>query len=172
MTVRRMASAYEFADRLIVMADHRTDAGFWRAGEPVIRLPRSADDDALGKALLRAVAEAPLLTPATHWKEYAGVRAALAKAAGFGSWAPFDKNARMCSFRESMASAHSIMPMRHGGTRGPDKGFHECPELEIAIASGASPADVGAAIRRGLALSQLPSAAESGHSKPGSAPGF
>lgn len=68
MSVRRMASVYEFADRLIVMADHRNDAGFWQAGEPVIRLPSSADDESLGTAVRRAVDEAPAVVPATHWK--------------------------------------------------------------------------------------------------------
>src|SRR5690348_211474 len=108
MSVRRMASVYEFADRLIVMADHRTDAGFWRAGEPVIRLPASADDDALGSALRRAIDEAPAVAPAAHWKDYAGVRAALARAAGFRSWAPFDRAARMCSLRQSGDSAFDV----------------------------------------------------------------
>lgn len=158
MSVRRMASVYEFADRLVVMADHRTDAGFWRAGEPAIRLPTSADDDTLGRALRRALSEVPGVTPATHWKQYGVVRAAIAQAAGFRSWAPFDRDARECSLRESDASVLTIVPMRHGGTRGPDKGFHECLELQFSIEGGASPAAIGAAMRRGLALSQAPSA--------------
>jgi len=33
-----MVSIYEFRDRLIVMADRQTDAGYWQAHEPVVRL--------------------------------------------------------------------------------------------------------------------------------------
>src|SRR5262249_2052270 len=157
--VHRMASAYEFADRLIVMADHRTDAGFWQAGEPVIRLPKAATEDALGNAVRRALSEAPSVVPATHWKEHARVRATLAQAAGFRSWAPFDRSARMCSLQESDSGVLAVVPMRHGGTRGPDKGFHECPELTISVASDASLSAIGAAIRRGLTLSHSPSVA-------------
>lgn len=123
MSVRRMASVYEFADRLIVMADHRNDAGFWQAGEPVIRLPSSADDEPLGTAVRRAVDEAPAVVPATHWKERTPVLAKLAKDAGFRSWAPFDREARMCSFRDSDGGLLTIMPTRHGGTRGSERGF-------------------------------------------------
>jgi hypothetical protein len=36
MTPRRSAAVYEFPDRLIVIADHLTEAGFWRAGLPVL----------------------------------------------------------------------------------------------------------------------------------------
>lgn len=154
MSVRRMASVYEFADRLIVMADHRNDAGFWQAGEPVIRLPSSADDESLGTAVRRAVDEAPAVVPATHWKERTPVLAKLAKDAGFRSWAPFDREARMCSLRDSDGGLLTIMPTRHGGTRGSDKGFHECPDLEFSVARDASTAALGAAVRRGLALSQ------------------
>ena len=153
MSIRRMASVYEFTDRLIVLAKHRTDAGFWRAGEPVIRLASFVSDDALGDAVRRAADEAPAVVPTTHWKAYAGVRATLARAAGFRSWAPFDRDARMCSFRQSDEGLVTIMPTRYGGTRGPDKGFHECPELEFAVID-ASSAAVGAAIRRGLGQSR------------------
>ncbi len=156
MSVRRMVSIYEFPDRLIVMADHRTDAGFWRAGEPVIRLLTSVDDAALGGALRFALERAAGMVPATPWKDYAIVRRGLARSAGFRSWAPFDRNARMCSLRESESSTWSIMPMRHGGTRGPGKGFHECPQLEFAVAPDATDAALGTVVRRGLALSQPP----------------
>ena len=62
---------YEFPDRLIVIADHLTEAGFWRAGLPVVRLPTSAVDDVVGQAVQRALTEAPASIPATPWKEYA-----------------------------------------------------------------------------------------------------
>jgi hypothetical protein len=50
MTPRRSAGVYEFPDRLIVIADHLTEAGFWRAGLPVVRLLTSVADDVVGQA--------------------------------------------------------------------------------------------------------------------------
>ncbi len=44
MTARRSAAVYEFPDRLIIIVDHLTEAGFWRAGLPVVRLLTSAAD--------------------------------------------------------------------------------------------------------------------------------
>jgi len=151
-----MASAFEFADRLIVMADHRTDAGCWRSGEPVIRLALAAPDELLGAAVERALGEAPEVVHATHWKEYAVVRVALARIAGFRTPAPFDRKARMCSVRQSDAGDLTVMPTRHGGTRGPDKGFHERLELEFPVATPSSPRSLGEAVRRGLELSVGP----------------
>jgi hypothetical protein len=95
MTTRRSAAVYEFPDRLIVIADHLSEAGFWRAGLPVVRLLTSAADDVVGQAVQRALTEAPARIPATPWKEYAPVRLALASAAGFRSWGPFDRRARL-----------------------------------------------------------------------------
>ncbi len=155
MTVRRMASVYEFADRLVVIAAHRTDAGFWRAGEPVIRLALSVPDEALGVAIQRALAEAPARVAATPWKEIAPVLIALARSAGFRSWAPFDRRACLCSVRESSDGALTVAPMRHGGTRGPDKGFHEQPDREFIVTASDASA-LGAAARRGLTLSSGP----------------
>jgi len=57
MRTRRSAAVYEFSDRLIVIADHLTEAGFWRAGLPVVRLLTA--DDVVGQAVQRALTEAP-----------------------------------------------------------------------------------------------------------------
>ena len=101
---------YAFADRLIVMANHRTDAGFWRAGAPVFRLPLSAPEETLGDVVWRVLAEAPDRVPATTWKEFAPVLLTLARAAGFRSWTPFDRRARLCSIRESVGGAVAATP--------------------------------------------------------------
>jgi hypothetical protein len=156
MMTRRSAAVYEFPDRLIVIADHLTEAGFWRAGLPVVRLLISAADDVVGQAVQRALTEAPARIPATPWKEYAPVRLALASAAGFRSWGPFDRRARLCSVRVSETGLVEIIPTRHGGTRGADKGFHERAELALSVGHAPTMAELGAGVRQGLTLSLWP----------------
>jgi hypothetical protein len=104
----------------------------------------------------RALTEGAGIVPVTHWKEFATVRAGLARLAGLRSWAPFDRRTRMCSVRESDAAALSVMAMRYGGARGPGKGFHECPELAFEAAAIGFLSELGAAVRRGLELSEGP----------------
>jgi len=155
MSIRRMVSIYEFRDRLIVMADRQTDAGYWQAHEPVVRLELSAPDAALGAAVQRVITDASGRVPAIHWKEYSEVRKRLATAAGFRAIGVFDRLARLCFVRESDGGVFTVVPTRHGGTRGDDKGFHERLELEFA-ADFTDTNAVGAAVSRGLELSSWP----------------
>lgn len=155
MSIRRMISVYEFRDRLIVMADRRTDAGYWQDSEPVVRLELSATPEVLGAAVQRVMTEAVGVVAATHWKEYSVVRKRLAAAAGFRALGVFDRLARHCTVRESEDGIFTIMPKRHGGTRGDDKGFHELPNLEFVVDFMEARA-IGLAVRRGLDLSTWP----------------
>ncbi|HKW48154.1 MAG TPA: hypothetical protein VJN70_11940 [Gemmatimonadaceae bacterium] len=150
-----MISVYEFRDRLIVMADRRTDAGYWQDSEPVVRLELSATPEMLGAAVQRVMTEAVGVVAATHWKEYSVVRKRLAAAAGFRALGVFDRLARHCTVRESEDGIFAIMPKRHGGTRGDDKGFHELPNLEFVVDFMEARA-IGLAVRRGLDLSTWP----------------
>lgn len=150
-----MASIYEFRDRLIVMAERQTDAGFWRAGEPVVRLESAASDEAIGAAVQDVLTDAVGRIPAAPWKEYSVVRKRLALAAGFRAIGAFDRLARLCSVRESDGGMFTIVPTRHGGTRGDDKGFHERLDLEFAV-EFEDPSAIGVAVRRGLELSSWP----------------
>lgn len=150
-----MISIYEFRDRLIVMADRRTDAGYWQDREPVIRLEPAATPEMLGEAVQRVMTEAVGTIAATHWKEYSAVRRRLAAAAGFRALGVFDRLARHCTVRESESGIFTIMPTRHGGTRGDDKGFNELPDLEFVFDFTEAHA-IGMAVRRGLDLSTWP----------------
>ncbi len=156
MGVRRMASVYQFADRLVVIADHRTEAGLWSVGEPVIRLDLLASDATLGAAVQRAILEGSAVLPALPWRERAPILAALAQSAGFRTWAPFDRRARLCSIRGYEDGRTTVMPMGHGGTRGDRKGFHERMDLEFDADLSGNVAALGAAVRRGLELSSDP----------------
>ena len=155
MSVRRMASVYEFRDRLIVMAERRTDAGYWQDGEPVARLDLSASDEAVGATVQSVVAAAVGTISATHWKEFSVVRKRLAAAAGFRAMGVFDRSAKLCTVRESDSGVFTIVPTRHGGTRGDDKGFHERLDLEFAV-DFADAVALGMAVRHGLDLSSWP----------------
>ena len=150
-----MISVYEFRDRLIVMPDRLTDAGYWQAGEPIIRLDISATDENIGAAVQRVMSEGAGIVPSTHWKEYSVVRKRLATAAGFRAMGVFDRLARLCTVRESDGGTFTIVPTRHGGTRGDDKGFHERLDLEFAV-DFAEQRAIGSAVRRGLDLSSWP----------------
>ena len=150
-----MISVYEFRDRLIVMPDRRTDAGYWQASEPVVRLELAATVETIGAAVQSAMSEAAGIVPSTHWKEYSVVRKRLAKAAGFRAMGVFDRLARLCTVRESDKGTFTIVPTRHGGTRGDDKGFHERLELEFAV-DFSDPRAIGLAVRQGLDLSSWP----------------
>jgi len=50
------------------------------------------------------------------------VRLALASAAGFRSWGPFDRRARLCSVRVSETGLVEIIPTRHAGHAGGRQG--------------------------------------------------
>ena len=150
-----MVAIYEFPDRLIVLANRQTDAGYWQDHEPVVRLDGTASDDEIGAAVKRVATEAVGRIPSTHWKEYSVVRKRLALAAGFRAMGVFDRLTRLCTVRESDGGTFTIVPTRHGGTRGDDKGFHELLDLEFAV-DFTEPHAVGKAIRRGLELSTWP----------------
>jgi hypothetical protein len=84
------------------------------------------------------------------------VRLALASAAGFRSWGPFDRRARLCSVRVPETGLVEIIPTRYGGTRGADKGFHDRAELAFSVGHAPTTAELGAGVRQGLALSLWP----------------
>jgi hypothetical protein len=84
------------------------------------------------------------------------IRVTLAPAAGVSLQGPFDRRARLCSVRVAETGLVEIIPMRHGGTRAADKGFHDRAEFALSVGHAPTTAELGGGVRQGLALSLWP----------------
>jgi len=151
MGQKRIALVYATSDAFVIVANHRTQAGFWLAGHPVARLPVSATDGELGAATRVALRGSRDGIPTPNRAEFSPYLRELAAAAGMRSWAALEQAARLCNVEQS-AGEHRIVPHRHGGTRGPDAGFHALESTAIEM-TGSDDTALGAAVRRGIELS-------------------
>jgi len=127
-TRTRLASAYVLSDTIVVVANHLTQAGFWLAGRPVVRLLPEATDAELGAAARAALQSGLAGVPTLKRAEYTPYLRDLAVAAGVRSWAALEKSARLCNVEQLPSGALRVVPHRHGGTRGDAAGYHELPE--------------------------------------------
>ena len=150
-----IAAVYALPDAFVVVANHRTQAGFWLAGRPVTRLVSTATDAEIGSAVRAALSASRDGLPAPSRADYPVHLRDLATAAGVRTWAALEKAARLCAVEENAGGVRRVVPHRHGGTRGPDAGYHELPEAAFESA-GVDNAALGAAARRGIELSPGP----------------
>jgi hypothetical protein len=143
----KSAAVHQLKDRILVHPWQRTDMGVGIAAEPYVAIPLEADTEQLGKSILDALGESGRTVPhPTVWK---GQDASRLKAAGVKSERAFQDGARYVRVERTQAG-FLIEPSRNGGTKGDAKGFEPLPDHAIALDSGASAADLGEAIRRGL----------------------
>ena len=153
----RMAAVYALPDAFVLVANHRTQAGFWVAGRPVTRLSSTATDAEIGTALRAVLSAGQADLPTPTRTDFPQRLLDLAAAAGVRTWAALEKAARLCTVEERAGGVLKLVPHRHGGTRGPDAGYHELVELAFEPAAAGSAA-LGAAARRGIELSSGPPA--------------
>jgi hypothetical protein len=152
-----MAAVYALPDAFVLIANHRTQAGFWIAGQPITRLSSTASDAEIGAALHAVLHAGQSDLPTPTRAEYPQRLRELATAAGVRTWAALEKVARLCTVEEGARGVLKVVPHRHGGTRGPEAGYHELAELAFEPAGGGDAA-LGAATRRGIELSSGPPA--------------
>jgi hypothetical protein len=149
-----MSTESTLSHAFVVVAYHRTVAGFYLAGRPITRLAASATDVELG-AVTRATLGASLRGLRTPRRaEYTPRLRDLAKAAGMRTWAALEKTARLCMVEETRGAIR-VVPHRHGGSRGADAGYHALDETAFEPADNGDEA-LGAAVRRGIELSPGP----------------
>ena len=151
----RLAEVYALPDAFVVVANHRTQAGFWLMGRPVTRLPSTATDADLGAVVRAALSASSDGLPVPTREDHSANMLDLAKAAGVRTWATLEKVARLCSVEAGASGGLKVTPHRHGGTRGPDKGYHELTAAAFELPGG-NDAALGAAARRGIELSTDP----------------
>ena len=149
MNSPRGASIYASQTALVILAEATTDAGFTLASLPVERLSSPADEATIGAAVLRVLAGCPVSVQAPSRDEYTERLAPVWRAAGVRSWQALARNAVLCQIREREGTI-TLLPTRHGGMRGPDRGFHELPEQALKVQTNATALELGAAIREAL----------------------
>jgi CDI immunity protein len=145
----RGASIYASRKALVILAEATTDAGFTMASLPVERLSSEADETTIGAAALRVLAACPVGVQAPARDEYAERLAPVWRAAGVRSWQALARNAVLCQVHEGPGRI-TVVPTRHGGMRGPDRGFHDLPEQAIEVQGNATALELGAAMREAL----------------------
>ncbi len=144
----KSAAVHQLKDRILVHPWQQTDMGVGIASEPYVAIPLEVDTEQLGKSILDALGDSGRTVPhPTGWKgQDASSRL---KAAGVKSERAFQDGARYVRVERTQAG-FLIEPSRNGGTKGDAKGFEPLPDHAIAVDPGASAADLGEAIRKGL----------------------
>jgi hypothetical protein len=146
-TRMKSAAVHQLKDRILVHPWQQTDMGVGIASEPYVAIPLEVDNEQLGKSILDALGDSGRTVPhPTVWK---GQDASRLKAAGVKSERAFQDGARYVRI-ERTQGGFLIEPSRNGGTTGDKKGFEPLPARAIALDAGASTADLGKAVRRGL----------------------
>ena len=146
----RVAHVYQLKDRLLIHPLLETTAGVLIAAEPYATLSLETEAHGLGHAVLAALAHSGRTVPhPTDWKAMAAPRL---KAAGVRSEKAFQTGTRNV-FVERDDRGFQVESTRNGGAKGEDKGFAPLPD-SIALPLAATPEQLGAAIRVGLAKCQ------------------
>jgi len=138
MTARRSAAVYEFPDRLIIIADHLTEAGFWRDGS----CPAHADG----------------IRPASPLLSGRSTRRCVSR------WRPppgFAPGVRLIALRDSVACesprlAWSKSSPRAMGHAGGQQGVSRPRGVGVVRGPCADYGRIGEQLRQGLALSLWP----------------
>lgn len=146
------AMVYQRADAVYVCAQNRTEwrsAGFLIQGEHVTRLGCDIPADTLGQAVADALSAGKAGVPAPARSEMALLVKPLVRAAGVRSWRAFLRGTRAC-FAERQLESIKLSPSI-AGSREARKGFLVRPGYDVFVQTGASPADLGRAVREALA---------------------
>jgi hypothetical protein len=141
------AVVYQLKDRLLVHPWQQTTEGLGIASEPYIRLPLDADAEALGNAVLTALAASGRTVP--HPSSWKGLEEPRHEAAGVRSEKAFQTGTRSVSV-EREGEALRLEPSRNGASKGNAKGFHPLPDLATSVPASATAAVIGQAVRASL----------------------
>lgn len=139
----REASIHQRNDVMWIRAMSATEHMLWIADGPATVLFVESDASEKGEAVLAALARSRRVPHPTSWDR----PSLLLRASGARSWRAFEKNTKYVSIE--LDTKISIIPTQH---RKKGDGYLHMPEKTIWLPSTATPAELGDAIDRGLAL--------------------
>ena len=158
LAIVHLASVAARSDGLFIHALHQTDAGFWTAGLPAVRLSPEAPLTALGAAVQQALAASRRGVPTPKRNDISERDHPVLQEFGMRSWKALQGDARLCQV-EQRGETVEITPMRNGGTKGQDKGFHELSADAFSVPVRDLTAEaLGGAVKRGLDRALAPPA--------------
>jgi hypothetical protein len=145
----KAASAYRFADRIVLHSQARTPAWFYIACEPYLRLSREASPEEVGRAVRSALdGYRPDIPQPSDLKQ---VTAAFVRGLGARSNKQIQQSSICCGIRDQEGQL-VFEPTHNGGTRGDAKGFQPTKEGRVSVRADAPAAEIGAALLRGFDL--------------------
>lgn len=122
MRPAKLATVFSRSTALIVHPSSRTTDGVWILAEPCVWLSADVSDDALGEAVLAALAASRTDVPhPTNWK---GVLQPLLAVAGVTTWAAFAKSA-LCVHVSLDGDGDDTMHVTPTANLGAREGFEE-----------------------------------------------
>jgi hypothetical protein len=143
------ASAYRFADRIVLHSQGRTPSWIYVACEPYVTLSPGAAAEEVGRAVRSVLdgyrADAP---QPTDWKQ---VTAGFVRGLGTKSNKQIQQDSICCGIREQEGQL-VFGPTHNGGTSGDAKGFQPIKRAQVAIRTDAPDSEIGAALLRGFDL--------------------
>jgi hypothetical protein len=148
MIVKRLVGVFARAADFLVEPNFEATTGIWLSAGPVQRLPRSAPPAELGAAVRVALQESRQGVPhPTDWKKFVPP---VIEVAGVRSWAALQRSAAKCHI-EAGTDGVKVVPLRNGGTRGDDRGYHSLGDLAVKLPATATDEELGAAVLAALA---------------------
>ena len=132
---------YKISQKLIIVCMHRTDAGFYKLGEP-IKVVDSGENEVIGAAILEVINGSQEGLPAHSVGQ--GIVPMILKAAGIKSWKKFEAETKEC-YAQLDGQKVQIVPCVRVGN---DASMHLTDKLEI---SESEEEELGGAVLRLLA---------------------
>jgi hypothetical protein len=140
----RCANVLKLPTRLVVHPMNRTTAGVWVFAEPCTSLEPASSPEAVGAAVLSALACS--VSDAEHptdWAEF-GKR----RLSAFGVTSEAKLHAGRLVHVEAVGGQLTVAPTRNGGATGPTKGFSNLSEKSILVHD--DPLPTGLAVIRAI----------------------
>jgi hypothetical protein len=144
----KRASAYKRRDGWYIHADSTTEVGIWMATPPYIKLDSDASLEAVGRAVLDALAASQQGVPHPPFNELDDKFDPKLKLAGVKTWATFAKRT-LCVGITSDSQWLTVEPWENKGAK---DGFVQMHGLEMRIPARSPPAQIGAAIEKAFTL--------------------
>jgi hypothetical protein len=145
----KVASAYGFADRLVLHSQGRTPSWIYVACEPYAKLSRDATAEEVGRAV-RSVLEGyrPDAPQPADWKQ---VTTAFVRGLGAKSNKQIQESSICCGIRDQEGQL-VFEPTHNGGTSGDAKGFQPITQARVSVRADAPATEIGAALLRAFDL--------------------
>ncbi len=144
----KAASVYKRSDGWYFHADSTTTVGVGIGTPPNIKLRNDASDEALGRAVLEALAGSKEGVPHPTPKEGEKLFKPMLDLAGVKTWAAFAKNASSVDIRVDDQGLN-IEPWKNEGAK---MGFVPIPGVSVRTPLASSASEIGVALKKAIAL--------------------